>query len=218
MLVKHKKNKKWLISFFLYLLILLLFGISLIKSVTAQTVVEDCEVSPNINFCDCDYDCTGLNEICVTEITNNNIRELCDSSVTKINLAKRYESKLGFCAVIHSTMIFPDNTKNTKFFSEGTRYCPLKKINDSENTINVVNNSTPFVINTSINSSQENQSIVETNTMIIKIASLTPLLLSCFLLIIVVLATLFIKEKKKNKGLRGIIELRYGGSVNWKRK
>jgi len=126
-----ENKKKGFLRFIIYLLVVLAIGmicIVCIDSVMAVSVIEGCEVDDDIVFCDCDNDCMGLNEICVTEITSEGIQGICDHSDTKINLAKRYESKLGFCGVVHSTIQFDDGTKTTKFFGDGTVYCPLKKV------------------------------------------------------------------------------------------
>lgn len=224
---KKKIGKKWMISFLLYLLALLIIGCTLINTVSAQgiTAKETCDVDPDIVFCSCDMDCLGKNEICITEITPDNVREMCSAYSTKINLAKRYENKMGFCAVIASKVTFPDGTSSgISFVDEGTVYCP-KKEEEEETTADMLiaksNLEIPSIINSS--SSLNGTKLVEGTGCVSpqKNNTLTFVALFCVVLFFSTSLFLLIKLLKTHSRLKKmniLIGTVYGGESELKRR
>ena len=201
-LMKEHNNKcvkevrfRALCKFFVFLGVIL-FGFVIYDVYAIDGALDRCH-SYDLEFCDCDSECDG-EKVCITSTTPDNIKLMCSASADRINMARKYEGKLGFCAEVFSTVVFPDGTANTRYVTEGSLYCPVKEPSDEEAT---VNSSEPVV-----GFSQEDNTIIESGRDI-EIGSRFPsistgmitTLLTTLLLSLCLLLTLIYTFKLKKK-------------------
>lgn len=225
MLEKQKGKKRvsvgrsWLFSYSLFLLVLLLIGCLLINVVEGVVVGDDLCHNYDLDYCNCDVDCSRNNTICVSALTDNNVKLMCSASADRINMA-RHQGFEGYCAKVWSRVVV-DSQVFDKYVVSGTSYCPKKEsvvvVNDSSGGGEFVTSShlpspsnfsnTSSFVSTGTDQNKKRPQLLLKTTMSIVVV---------LCLILVWLAVKLFKLKKKLEGLKRIIELRYDGRKDLK--